>query len=663
MIELRPSDIYAMQARTIRNVAGLIEQAGGLALDLYNAQAVEQENKARVFFAQSEETYDKNLPERTFDINQDVNLGGDLGLGTGGTVQKRLGELAWSDVLADYDKYYQTQLDYIKENVTNKDARTRLTQLLQQEAIRHRASVYAKWSEAAQHEANASLDNLTKTVMGQNIPWDQKVEKIGGQVREMVRVGRMWKDQGDAYMEKVTNTAQQSWAFAGTLNALETGGMDAGQEWINSNTPFWDASPEMRQKVLDAATDQKTWIDAKRNEAAKIKSWTAFEKLYADIQAGNIATYEQIDANPDLTFEDKMRADAARRTWLSEQRKEHGPPSAFDIENEDFNKVKQDAQTEVDKKTLTRDYLEAVNKKWGQTKEGGDLVRYLETQLGQIDIWRKQQTKEREAADATKTTSPECLVYFHDSFYAPDNTPEKLRNLLSWVRDNFLPSSDAPSVPRIGTDKKQQWEDMINTEIQRLESGPYKQRKTQVDAGRKTISDFWQPRLNEAIKDNNTDEYKKLLGERDKMLQEFDSQSEEVKDIPAWVNQVLQPAQHEQVRNALTGKKRPEIEAEYYKRIGLPELAPQPYRAKSTGPTHVTQQTATVPGPQQTATEIADRRVVAQYTNYRKTTAGQLALVKMPDNRMIAYDNTKKTWVYVDIQAIQTYYGALKRLK
>lgn len=523
------------------------------------------------------------------------------------------------------------------------------------------------WSEEVSKISDERTIEAARTIFLQGINQsirDLDINQLQSQLQEAKNSGTF----EPADYAKIEDTAireiQHAIAQNGAMRVMQgTGDIAAVKSWLEQNTPFYEKDLETRSKILRDVGDYQDWLITQQRQAVRAQSEAAFEKVYSDIQAGKVATFEEIDANPMLTVEDKIRADAFRRAWLVDQHKERGPPSAFDVENEDFNKAKQEAQTEVDKKTLTRDYLEAVNKKWGQTKEGGELVRYLETQLGQIEIERKQQAKEREAADATKTTSPDCLVYFHDSFYREDNTPDDLRKLLSWVRDNFLPSADAPTVPRVGTDKKQQWEGMINAEIKRLEGGPYKQKKAQIERGRKDISDFWEPKLNDAKKIEKPDEYKKLLGDRDKMLQTFDSQAEEVKDIPALVNEVLEPSRIIQVRDAYTGKMRPEIPAEHWQRVGLPEKAPQPYRPKSTAPTHVYQQSAPAPGAQQTATEIADRKIVSQYANYRKTTGNQLALVQMPDKSIRAYDNKQKTWVPVDPQSIRLYYDALRRLR
>jgi hypothetical protein len=60
----------------------------------------------------------------------------------------------------------------------------------------------------------------------------------------------MWKDQGVAYMQKVTDAAQVSWATAGALKEMKPGGVEAGEKWIAENTPFWEGNPDARAKVL-----------------------------------------------------------------------------------------------------------------------------------------------------------------------------------------------------------------------------------------------------------------------------------------------------------------------------------------------------------------------------------------------------------------------------
>jgi len=249
MIELRPSDILFQKARKIQRFAGLFGQASGLALDLYSAQAVDQGNKWLLFEAQAQDAYDEELPKRTFDVPVEPDVIFPTGT-TQATVSKRFGELSEADLITDHNKYVQAQMDWIKENLTNKDARTRAIYQVQQRAVSHLAATRVAWNEAAQHEANASLNAYTELVMAKNIPWDQKVADIEERVREMVRVGRMWRDQGEVYMQKITDAAQVSWATTGALTAMKAGGVEAGEKWIAENTPFWEGNPDARAKVL-----------------------------------------------------------------------------------------------------------------------------------------------------------------------------------------------------------------------------------------------------------------------------------------------------------------------------------------------------------------------------------------------------------------------------
>lgn len=246
MLELRPSDVMFQVAETLREASKV---AGYISRDLYQAQTVEQVNKGLAFSAQSEDAYDKDLLNRKFDVpvtpGETPYPGMDIA-----TVSKRFGELSEADLITDHNKYVQAQMDWIKENLTNKDARLQLTQRAQMQAISHLAATRVAWNEAAQHEANASLTAYTDIVMAQDIPWDKKTAIIGERVQEMVRVGRMWREQGMAYMQKITDAAQVSWVTTGALAAMKTGGVEAGEKWIAENTPFWEGNPDARAKVL-----------------------------------------------------------------------------------------------------------------------------------------------------------------------------------------------------------------------------------------------------------------------------------------------------------------------------------------------------------------------------------------------------------------------------
>lgn len=249
MIELRPSDILFQQARKIRGFAGLFGQAAGLAIDLYNAQAVDQGNKWLLFEAQAQDAYDEGLPNRTFDVpvapGETPYPGTDIA-----TVSKRFGELSEADLITDHNKYVEAQMDWIKENLTNKDARNRAIYQVQQRAVSHLAATRVAWNEAAQHEFNASLNAYTELVMAKNIPWDQKVALVGERVRAGVGAARMWRDQGEVSMQKVTDAAQVSWATSRALTEMKAGGVEAGEKWIAENTPFWEGNPDARAKVL-----------------------------------------------------------------------------------------------------------------------------------------------------------------------------------------------------------------------------------------------------------------------------------------------------------------------------------------------------------------------------------------------------------------------------
>lgn len=252
MIELRPSDILFQKARKIQRFAGLFGQASGLALDLYNAQAVDQGNKWLLFEAQAQDAYDEELPKRMFDVPVEPDVIFPTGT-TQATVSKRFGELSEADLITDHNKYVEAQMDWIKENLTNKDARNRAIYQVQQRAIPHLAAVRVAWNEAAQHEANASLNALEDIMLAKvaNVGWEQPTTEFGERIRETVRVGRMWREEGEVRLRKFTDAAQVSWATTGALTEMKAGGVEAGEKWIAENTPFWEGNPDARAKVLE----------------------------------------------------------------------------------------------------------------------------------------------------------------------------------------------------------------------------------------------------------------------------------------------------------------------------------------------------------------------------------------------------------------------------
>ncbi len=531
-------------------------------------------------------------------------------------------------------------------------------------------SAFIKWYDSSDEDLRFDIANDAKTLaLGEEklktVELLDGMARLGdGQVAEINRVlnaqtGRLFTTQEK---EALGQHYRRQAFLAGARQRTSSVDPAAAVDYLMDRNNEPDLVEQDREGLIRDIRDQKTWQDARKKEEQKTASWTAFEKVYTSIQNGEVSTYSQIDSIPELIFEDKMRADAFRRAWLSDQEKEE--KKAGELNAKDFAGAKQQAQVLVNDKTLQLSHVQAFNQKWGQAKEGNEYVRYLETQLGQIEGERKRRSEEKKRADATKTTGKDYLEQFHARFYRENQTPEGLRETRQWIRDKYGPSAEEPTVPRIGSDKKQAWEGMVDREIKRLESGEYKSKQADVERGRKTISGFFDPDIREEAGKGNLGAYQRLVDQRDKLLEQFDAKAEQAEDIDALVKLVMDPPQREKVRDVLTGKRRLETEAEYYRRIGLPGLAPSetpPMIQQQGGEAATPVKSLPTSSPERTVTENADRQMIGRFANFRQHN-GKLALIQVGE-QLQAYDNAQKAWVPVDEQAVREFYLARKRIQ
>ena len=284
-IEIRPSDVMFKAADVLR---GASRAAGGISRDLYEADRVSQVNRQLAYLEQIYQDYNENLPQQMFDARGEEMLGHPLDTGVLSVVKKSFGQASLSDIEADEDKFFQSQLEYITKNTTNKAARQEMIQHLTMKNIQNKGIIANKWNVAADREAMASLNTLYSTVLSSNEPWEEKVRRISDRVDQMVSVGRLWKDEGENIKAKATAAAQYSFAHNGAMTMMkETGDPEAGETWLKQNTPFYDGNPDAREKVLDDVRQEFDYFAKTEDEALDVG--------FADLHI-RADTIEKVDA-------------------------------------------------------------------------------------------------------------------------------------------------------------------------------------------------------------------------------------------------------------------------------------------------------------------------------------------------------------------------------
>jgi len=255
MIEIRKSDIYEARARSwsrLGSMAGQVGQLAGIFDQFFNAQAVEQYNKGATATSQIQEKWDAYKKQREYEVPVSTGeIETEPTPDMTGTVKKRFGEISMQDLEVAHDELVQSQIDWVNENITNKKAKKELIQAIQANSVDHMKETRAVWNEEAQREADASLTNFTKNVMERAIPWQKKYDLIEGRVYAMRDVGRMYPDAAEEYLQKVADAAQYAEASMGALAVMKASGAEAGEKWLDENTPYWNDTPDVRKKVLE----------------------------------------------------------------------------------------------------------------------------------------------------------------------------------------------------------------------------------------------------------------------------------------------------------------------------------------------------------------------------------------------------------------------------
>jgi len=248
---MKPSWQLRQQAQTFGTLAQITRTVGGLAGMLNDAQRVSQVNQQLAYLEQAYKDYNESLQQKMFDARGELEITGPSGGQAPSVVQKPFGQASLADIEADEDKFFQSQLEYINKNTTNRDARREMIQHLNMKNIQNKKIISGQWNVAADHEAMAGLNKLSSTLLLSNDPWEVKVNKMSIRLKDMERVGRIWPEDADAFLAKFTAAAQYSFARDGAMTIMkQTGDPAAGEAWLAENTPFYDGNPEVRASVL-----------------------------------------------------------------------------------------------------------------------------------------------------------------------------------------------------------------------------------------------------------------------------------------------------------------------------------------------------------------------------------------------------------------------------
>jgi len=202
-IDLRPSDLYFQAASVLGQVA---QDAGQIFRKSYEADRVAQVNRGLTYLERSYQGYNQSLEQKGFTIRQHVEPqpgesntaflqraeqfqpGGDA------EVIGRFGQATLADVQADEDEFYQQQLEYINQTITNKAAREEMIQHATAKHLQNRQVVARQWQIASQHEFNASNVELADQILQSDASLPVKIGRMQLRIEEGVNTGRIWVD-------------------------------------------------------------------------------------------------------------------------------------------------------------------------------------------------------------------------------------------------------------------------------------------------------------------------------------------------------------------------------------------------------------------------------------------------------------------------------------
>lgn len=277
MPEIRLSDYVQRFANTLSQMSRVF---GGISSDLSEKARVSAVNDNLLMFERSFQDYMDNAPKISYEEQMEDSEEAQL-------VPKTFGEAQFYTIDQAYTQFVSDQAEYIKNNVTHKQARQELLWHLQQKAIQERGNLLRLWDQAADAHAKTGLAKLYDATMKANIPWEEKVARIQNRVVEMVRTGRLSEDQGQIIVQEATEAAQYSYARGGALEAIrEANDLDAGEKWIRENTPFYDQNPDAREELIGDV--RREWDAIAKREDAEL------DRIYADMHI-NADTIDLID--------------------------------------------------------------------------------------------------------------------------------------------------------------------------------------------------------------------------------------------------------------------------------------------------------------------------------------------------------------------------------
>lgn len=349
-------------------------------------------------------------------------------------------------------------------------------------------------------------------------------------------------------------------------------GIESGE--ITSVYDIWDES-----KAPDLTISQRntleTELDIKLKEAENkilVQKQDTINDVKAAIDMQDFE-YAQSTLSNDIAsgYVDGNDEDIKRLQYLLDRMSQ----PVRDIEGE-----KEVSKTRIELMLLSKTSRDEIEReilghaqKYAKFEDTSDFVSHIREQLDQADREAEEKRERDKAYWAATHTGPEYIQYFTEK-YADAETIEDLNELLKWLRENTLPTEQDPYTSRIGTDKKQNWENMIEAKRNKFQTPEYQKRQDTVKRGEEKIQQWFAKEIEDAGK-----EYKQeLLTQLDKMLREYEARVDEVEDPAALADYLLNPPKREKVKRVLQNIPRYyetvwESDVEYFTRIGIPELA------------------------------------------------------------------------------------------
>lgn len=251
-IEIRPSDVAAAAAQALRQWG---ETFGQIAAYEEEKDRVREVNSGLVTLEGFWQKQYEELPGKGFEIQPEGFPTAPAGIAPS---IKTLGEVQYSDVLKEHGKAVAALADNIRANVRNKRAREELLQHLAIGAMQQQGRLLGVWKKAAQAHELATLDELTKTEMAQvgKLGSEEVIRRVGAQVQQMVLANMVDEAEASKYMGAVQEQARYAEGYAGALETMNASGLQAGEAWLEKNTPYWDADPATRTKVLQVVRQE-----------------------------------------------------------------------------------------------------------------------------------------------------------------------------------------------------------------------------------------------------------------------------------------------------------------------------------------------------------------------------------------------------------------------